>query len=146
MKKVLISLFSISLLISCSSVRIKKENSKRVLDYLNRVNLEITDNNLKNLSDKRILKTGFITVIDYNGKIIAHPDKKLINYDASKFDIINKILKNPQATGIIEYTFLDRDKIVFFKKNLKLKRIIIISIEKDDLGNEILTLHYNNRQ
>lgn len=92
----------------------------------------------KTLSNVKIGKTGFVYIMDSNGKAIIDPKvkgKNLSGYDFSKEIISNK-------NGIIEYTYKDVHKLAYYKYFKPWGWYIVTTANYDDLASSSKSIFY----
>src|SRR5699024_9292121 len=68
------------------------------------------------VNDIEIGETGFASILNESGKLVAHPDESLINTDQSDEAYYQEI-EQAEASGTVEYVADGQEKIMGFAKN-----------------------------
>ncbi|WDP88489.1 MAG: Cache 3/Cache 2 fusion domain-containing protein [Desulfobacter sp.] len=84
------------------------------------------------IDTEKVGETGYVYVMNKDGKVIAYPDKsKILNLDLSRYEFGRKMLG--MGTGLIKYTFQDVDKVVAFAQERKTGWIIASTANNEEL-------------
>lgn len=78
----------------------------------------------------KIADTGYAVVMDENGTVLAHPDKKMIGKNVSKEGYYKKIIDTKKHRGIIHHTLHGDEKAMAFTKNPTTNWLIIGNVSK----------------
>ncbi|WP_051957836.1 methyl-accepting chemotaxis protein [Desulfobacter vibrioformis] len=97
----------------------------------------------KFIDPERVGKTGYVYATDRKGIVLAHPNKaNILALNLSRFDFGRQILA--RESGIIEYTYLDIDKIVAFVREKKTGWVIASTANRDELFAPVIALRNLN--
>ncbi|MFH1059734.1 MAG: methyl-accepting chemotaxis protein [Pseudomonadota bacterium] len=78
--------------------------------------------------------SGYAYVIDRQGKVLAHPDKKkILELDLSKLDFGKQMLA--EKNGAVDYSFEGLEKVAAFKEEPLLGWTVVITANRDELLN-----------
>lgn len=84
------------------------------------------------IDSERVGETGYVYMMNDQGKVIAYPDKsKILNLDLSTYDFGRQMLE--QKNGLLKYTFKEIDKIVAFSTEHKTGWIIASTANNSEL-------------
>ncbi|MGE0087319.1 MAG: methyl-accepting chemotaxis protein [Desulfococcaceae bacterium] len=93
--------------------------------------LELNDFSEKHIADFKLGQSGYLTVADAKGVILAHPDKKVIlGTDLNTLDF-GKIIMS-QKNGVVEYLWNGTQKIAAFRTDENRGWIVLATITKDE--------------
>lgn len=99
----------------------------------------VLNNYLENtLSDIKIGKTGYVYIIDSDGKIILHPSEK--GQNASEWDFVKKIIST--KNGMTEYTYKGTHKLAFYSHFEPWDWYIVTTANYDDLESSSTSILY----
>jgi methyl-accepting chemotaxis protein len=89
----------------------------------------------------RIGKTGFATLADKKGTILAHPKKEMIlKADLSKYEFGKKIIS--MKTGRTEYEFGGTKSVAIFDEYKDLGWLVMVSVSLDELNAPAMKIGY----
>lgn len=92
----------------------------------------------KTLNNVKIGKTGYVYIMDSNGKAIAHPTDKGENL--SKYESSKKIISN--TGGLIEYTYKGVHKLAYYMYFKPWDWYIVTTANYDDLASSSKSILY----
>jgi methyl-accepting chemotaxis protein len=88
----------------------------------------------------KVSRQGYPFIVDKSGKIVAHPDPKLVGADLSGEDFIKTMMGSSEDTGFIEYRWSKGNdarkiypKYISFKKMENVDWTVGVSIYREDL-------------
>ncbi|GAA0746844.1 methyl-accepting chemotaxis protein [Clostridium oceanicum] len=109
-----------------------------ILDKANNIEASVLiDISLNKLSKKcinpiKICNTGYVYVLNENGKMLMHNDSdKLLKDSFLKIDISKEVLNSPNGTS--EYTFDGEKKLMCYVKNKDLNWIFVATVPTSEL-------------
>ncbi len=91
------------------------------------------ENIYKEFLNKKIGQTGYMALFDDKGRVLAHPQKKLIFADLSKHDFIRKVINSKKTNGQLEYFFQGMDKYLAYSKFEIVPWNLITLVEMSDI-------------
>ena len=86
----------------------------------------------QNVTDKvKVGKTGLCAVLNTNGVVLMHPDKKLIGQDMSSYPWAREVLQN--KNGRLPYVWNGVQKIAYFRTLPEMQWTLLITVEYDEM-------------
>ncbi len=103
--------------------------------------LTVTSNDVNNFMAKKIKsikigETGYIFILNKEMKAIAHPDKKLLNYNMLQHDW-GKEMSGLESGSLLRYSWKGKQKLMTFVRNEKYGFISAANIYKSDIENSV---------
>ncbi len=86
------------------------------------------------ISDVKIGDSGYAAIFDGSGKFLAHPNKELVGFDASKESYYQKIIETGKSQGIVHYQFEGQEKAMAFVINPTTGWILVGAITKAEFA------------
>jgi hypothetical protein len=116
---------------SCSSVGPVTSNRIRADIASIKKDIAAGKNITEQLKNKRIGKTGFYYIVDFEGTVVFHPQSALIGSSFKDDWFINKLTSD--RNGCMVYRLGNRTHVVFFEQ-VSDSEILCFSILADDLS------------
>lgn len=99
------------------------------------VGVDITvDTLIELISDVTIGDTGYAAIFDGSGKFLAHSDKELVGFDASKESYYQKMIEMGKNQGIVNYQLNGQEKAMAFSINPTTGWIIVGAVAKEEFS------------
>ncbi|WP_019376062.1 methyl-accepting chemotaxis protein [Virgibacillus halodenitrificans] len=94
--------------------------------------LDVSIDTLVSMVDKvKIGETGYATLIDTNGNLVVHPDKKLVGINVAKESFYKQMMKQGES-GTVEYEQDGKEMVTGFVKNGITDWVINGTVNKHD--------------
>ena len=114
------------------------DKDKKVIGAIGVGNTLLNNYLEKTLSNVKIGKTGYVYIMDSNGKAIVHPTDKGKNL--SEYDFSKKIISN--KNGLIEYTYKGVHKLAYYMYFKPWDWYIVTTANYDDLASSSKSILY----
>jgi len=87
------------------------------------------------ISEKKIGNTGYMFISDLSGKVLAHPNKEVVNTDsATKLNIWDKV--KSEKSGFVKYEYDGKNKFGVYDTNELTGWKIVATLDESELSND----------
>ena len=87
------------------------------------------------ISEKKIGNTGYMFIADLSGKVLAHPNKDVVNTDAAaKLNIWDKV--KSEKSGFVKYEYDGKNKFGVYDTNELTGWKIVATLDESELSND----------